>query len=84
MVVRIYEVQPHYKIIYFDIDITILCISHYFVVNILSFIVSFLTSGLIGYYYRLLIVFYFIRIFISEVQIRFLQFSYTSFVLLKM
>ena len=42
MLVRIYEVQLNYKIIYFDIDITISYILLWYVVNILYFIVTYL------------------------------------------
>ena len=55
MLVLIYEVQLNHKIIYFDIDIRILFILQYYVVNIVSFIVTCLSSGLIGYYLQVYI-----------------------------
>ena len=48
MLVRIFEVQIHYKIIYFDIDIRILYIFVYCVLITLLFIVSYISSCLIG------------------------------------
>ena len=66
MLVRIYEVQPHYKIIYFHINVTILYIILKYVVIILSFIVTNLSSVLIGYYFQIFIIFYFISILVPN------------------
>ena len=66
MLLRIYEVQIHYKILYFDIDITISYILLYYVLNIISCIITYLSSRFIGYYFRIFDAFYFISILIPN------------------
>ena len=66
MLLLIYEVLFYYEIIYFDINIKILYISLKYVVNIISFIVTYLSCVLIGYSFWIFNLFYFISILIPK------------------
>ena len=81
MLVCIYEVQLHYKIKYFDNDIRILYISLNFFLNFLSFVVTYISSRLIGYYFRMFGIFYFISTFILILDSISAIFLYLKFIL---